>query len=125
MSGLPRLAIGSVSAETDYRPVLWGVIDALDRHGVRIQSFLPRSCLAEVEAASVITGVAPRHLDSWLMSRDFCLQTFFRVARQSDLAIVEGNLSGTSAHEPGGQLETLCDWLAHAPAGGLECARTG
>jgi cobyrinic acid a,c-diamide synthase len=112
MSGLPRLAIGSVSKETDYRPALWAVIDALDRQGVRIQSFLPRSCLAEVEAASVITGVAPRHLDSWLMSRDFCLQTFFRVARQSDLAIVEGDLTGMSAHEPGGQLETLCDWLA-------------
>ena len=112
MSGLPRLAIGSVSPETDYRPVLWAVIDALDRQGVRIQSFLPRACLAEVEAASVITGVSPRHLDSWLMTRDFCRQTFLRVARQSDLAIVEGDLSGKAAGEPGGQLETLCDWLA-------------
>ena len=112
MSGLSRLAIGSVSPETDYRPALWAVIDALDRRGVRIQSFLPRACLAEVEAASVITGVSPRHLDSWLMSRDFCRQTFLRVARQSDLAIVEGDLSGVAADEPGGKLETLCDWLA-------------
>lgn len=112
MSGLPRLAIGSVTPQTDYRLVEWAVIDALDRHGVRIQSFLPRACLAEVEAASVITGIAPRHLDSWLMTRDFCRQTFLRVARQSDLAIVEGDLSGASADRPGGQLETLCEWLA-------------
>ncbi len=112
MSSLPRLAIGSVNSQTDYRPIAWAVIDALDRHGVRIQSFLPRACLGEVEAASVITGVAPRHLDSWLMTRDFCRQTFLRVARQCDLAIVEGDLSGASAAQAGGQLETLCEWLA-------------
>jgi cobyrinic acid a,c-diamide synthase len=46
------------------------------------------------------------------MSREFCRQTFFRVARQSDLAIVEGDLSGTADSEPGGQLKTLCKWLA-------------
>ena len=112
MSGLPRLAIGSVSPETDYRPAVWAALDALDRQGVRIQSFLPRACLAEVDAASVITGIAPRHLDSWLMSRDFCRHTFLRIARQSDLAIVEGDLSPLPAAQPGGQLQALCDWLA-------------
>ncbi|HEX3999858.1 MAG TPA: hypothetical protein VHX65_15010 [Pirellulales bacterium] len=112
MSGLPRLAIGSVSPETDYRPAVWAVFDSLDRQGVRIQSFLPRACLAEIDAASVVTGIAPRHLDSWLMTRDFCRHTFLRVARQSDLAIVEGDLSVASADPPGGTLGTLCDWLA-------------
>jgi cobyrinic acid a,c-diamide synthase len=112
MSELPRLAVGSVTPETDCRPVVWAILDVLDRYGLRIQSFLPRSCLAEVEAASVITGIAPRHLDSWLMTRDFCRQTFLRVARQCDLAIVEGDLSAASAGQPGGQLQTLCDWLA-------------
>ena len=95
MTFLPRVAVGSVHAGTDYRPALWGLMHALDHRGVKLQSFLPRSCLAEVDAASTITGTAPRHLDSWLMSREFCRQTFVRIARQFDLAIVEGDLSGS------------------------------
>ncbi len=120
MGFLPRLAVGSVQPGADYRPVFWGLLDALDAQGLKIQSFLARSCLVEVDAASTITGVAPRHLDSWLMSRDFCQRTFHRIAQQSDLGVVEGDLSAASAAVPGGQLTTLCDWLALPKLGVLD-----
>ena len=120
MTFLPRVAVGSVHAGTDYRPALWGLMQALDHRGVKLQSFLPRSCLAEVDAASTITGTAPRHLDSWLMSREFCRQTFVRIARQFDLAIVEGDLSGSPTAQGGGDLPTLCDWLGLPRLGVLD-----
>ena len=64
-----------------------------------------------MDGTSTITGVRPWHLDSWLMSAAQCRQTFLRATRHSDLAIVEGNLSGASADQPGGQMEPLCQWL--------------
>jgi len=112
MSSMPRLAVGAVGAGGDHRPVLWGLIDALDRQGIRIQTFLPRSCLAAMDGTSTITGVFPWHLDSWLMSATQCRQTFLRAARHADLAIVDGNLSGAGADQPGGQIEPLCQCLA-------------
>ncbi len=111
MSSMPRLAVGALHAGGDSRAMLWGLIDALDRDGLRIQTFLSRSCVACMDGTSTITGVRPWHLDSWLMSAPQCQQTFLRATRHADLAIVEGNLSGATADQPGGQMEPLCNWL--------------
>jgi cobyrinic acid a,c-diamide synthase len=87
------------------------LLDALDRQEIRIQTFMHRSCLACMDGTSTITGVAPRHLDSWLMPPDVCRQAFVRGSRHCDLAVVEGNLSGAESLLPGGHIEPLCDWL--------------
>ena len=107
----PASPFGAVQAGADHRPALWGLLDALDRQEIRIQTFMHRSCLACMDGTSTITGVAPRHLDSWLMSPDVCRQAFVRGSRHCDLAVVEGNLSGAESLLPGGHIEPLCDWL--------------
>jgi cobyrinic acid a,c-diamide synthase len=110
MSGLPRIAVGTIQPEADGTAMLWALMDALEHVGLRVQNFLPHAYFASRDGATVITGLAPRHLDSWLMPRDLCRQVFVRGARSSDLAVVEGTF-GTLNHEPGGDLDTLCDWL--------------
>jgi cobyrinic acid a,c-diamide synthase len=110
MSSAARLAIGAVQSASDHHPMLWAVMDALDREGVRIQPYSSRACFCAVDAATSITGVTPRHLDSWLMSAEQCRRLFSRTARESDLAILDGRFD-VPAGAAGGQLEPLCQWL--------------
>ena len=104
--------------------MLWAVMDALDREGVRIQPYSSRACFCAVDAATSITGVTPRHLDSWLISADQCRRLFARTARESDLAILDGQFN-TPASEPGGQLEPLCQWLGVPRLAVVDVAQLG
>jgi cobyrinic acid a,c-diamide synthase len=110
MSFVPRLAVGTIQSQADLQPMVWALLDALDREGVRIQSYLARACFASIDAATSITGVSPRHLDSWLMTPEQCRVLFLRSARESDVAILEGSFAD-DADAPGGALEPLCQWL--------------
>src|SRR5687767_10857479 len=110
MSSVPRLAVGTIQPQVNLQPIVWALLDALDHEGVRIQSYLPRACFAPVDAATSITGLSPRHLDSWLMSPEQCRALFLRSTRHSDLAVFEGRFE-EDAGGPGGKLEPLCQWL--------------
>src|SRR6516164_4102151 len=90
MSCLPRLAVGPIHRGVDSRPVLWALLDVLDRLGLRVQTFFSRACLEAVEAATAITGTTPRHLDSWLMTAEQCRERFRRASRKFDVSIVQG-----------------------------------
>ncbi len=125
MSYLPRLAIGTVQPGAELSPIQWALLDVLDRDGLKVQCFQSRACFTGNEAATTVTGLAPRHLDSWLMSREMCSALFARGSAASDLALVAGEFpcpckSGkddatTEASGGdllvGGDLATLCDWL--------------
>ncbi|HEX3727720.1 MAG TPA: hypothetical protein VHV08_15805 [Pirellulales bacterium] len=116
MSRLPRIAVGTIQPAVAGTTMLWALMDALEREGLRIQNFLSRACFCGPNAALAITGQPPRHLDSWLMSAEQCRASFVRGCASCDLAIVEGQYGPTRARgsQLGGDLETLCDWL-HLP----------
>ncbi len=90
MSHLPRLAIGAIEPGTDSAPLVWGLLAALDRRGLGVQSFLSRACFSRRDGATSITGLAPRHLDSWLMTQDLARKAFLRGMRHADIGVVEG-----------------------------------
>lgn len=113
MGCLPRIAIGSLERDTHHQPVVWALMDVLQRRGLHLQSFLSQSHFAPLDGATVITGQSPRHLDSWSMSRDVCREIFWNGARSCDLAMIEGNFHQEPNGETaaGGTLDALCDWL--------------
>lgn len=113
MSRLPRVAIGTVQPEADLRPVLWALLETLRYRGLQVQSFLSQACFTDDLGAATVTGLNPRHLDSWLMTPDLCREVFLRGTRGCDFALVEGRFLPPAAGrcQPGGLLETLCDWL--------------
>ena len=113
MTCLPRIALGTVQPEADHRLIVWGLISALERLGIKVQSFSSQAHFAGHDASKSITGQRQRHVDSWLMSPNTCREIFWHGAQSSDLAIVEGNFSTPSAGAPslGGRLDTLCSWL--------------
>lgn len=113
MSRLPRVAIGTIQPEADLRPVLWAFLETLRRQGLQVQSFLSQACFTDYLGAATLTGLNPRHLDSWLMTPELCREVFLRGTRGCDLGLVEGRFLPPAAGRCtlGGLLETLCDWL--------------
>jgi cobyrinic acid a,c-diamide synthase len=108
MSRLPRIAVGALDPGGDCRAVVWGLLDLLAQTGRQVQHFVSKACFLPVDGATSITGLASRHLDPWLMSREVCRAAFVRAAAASDLSVVE---DCTSPGAPGGGLDTLCQWL--------------
>jgi cobyrinic acid a,c-diamide synthase len=111
MRSVSRLAIGTIQPDSDLRPMLWALLEALRQQAVQVQSFLSRACFSGFLEQAAVTGVKPRHLDSWLMSPEFCRQSFLRGTESCDLAVVEGSLAPADAEGIGASLPTLCQWL--------------
>jgi len=113
MSRFPRLAVGTIQPGVDATAIIWALMDSLETMGLRVQSFLSRACFVSKDGATAITGLSPRHLDSWLMSEDLCRELFLRGTAASDFALVEGRFAAAVelADAQGGDLETLCRWL--------------
>ncbi|MFH1266772.1 MAG: hypothetical protein ABIK89_13675 [Planctomycetota bacterium] len=112
MHQLPRVAVGTVQPEADSQTIVWALTEALRRDCVQVQGFLSRACFPECQGLAALTGMTPRHLDSWLMSPQTCREVFVRGAREADLALVVGAFdSAISGEDIGGRLEPLCRWL--------------
>lgn len=92
--------------------MLWALMEVFRRNGLQVQSFLSRAHFPEYQSAATITGLTPRHLDSWLMSPQACREVLVRSQQVSDVALVEGKFaSAVHQRDGGGNLETLCRWL--------------
>ena len=101
MSQLPRIAIGTIQQNADRTAMLWALLDALERSGLRVQHFLSHAYFIARDGATAITGRSPRHLDSWFMDERICREAFLRGCRSSDLAVVErqpGQPAAQAAH---------------------------
>lgn len=108
----PRIAVGTIQSQTRSQAIQWGLLDYLERLEMRVQCFRSRCCLAEPDGATVITGRAPRYLDTWLIDADQTRQMFLRGSQGVDLAVLDGSFAPVRAGDRGGDLHTLCDWLA-------------
>jgi cobyrinic acid a,c-diamide synthase len=95
MSPVASFAVGSLWQHDESRPLLWGLWDALDHQGYRVQCYRDRAAYEPFQAATAITGLCPQHLDSWLMSRSTLERIYRRTAYQSDIAVIHGAWSET------------------------------
>jgi cobyrinic acid a,c-diamide synthase len=111
MPRFPRIAVGTIQREAKSRTILWALMEALRQSGFQVQSFLSQACFPGCHGATTLTGLPPRHLDSWLMSPETCREVFVRGAKSADLALVQGEYDAAVPQQTGGRLETLCRWL--------------
>jgi cobyrinic acid a,c-diamide synthase len=127
MPRLPRIAVGALQPGVDWAPLAWGLLDSLERRGLRVQTFLARACFEPHDGATVITGRAPRHLDSWLMTAETCREAFLRGTETCDVALVEGRFASAWGpdEQAGGQLEEVCSWLDLPRLAIVDAARLG
>jgi cobyrinic acid a,c-diamide synthase len=93
--------------------MLWALLETLRKRGLQVQSFLSQACFTDYLGVATLTGLNPRHLDSWLMTPEVCREVFVRGTRGCDFGLVEGRFLPPAAGRcpAGGLLETLCDWL--------------
>ncbi len=91
----------------------WALLESFRRRSIRVQSFVARACFPEHPAATAITGLKLRYLDSWLMDEAVCRELFAHGSQLGDLSLVEGEFPRPDAAGGGlgGELETLCRWL--------------
>ncbi|HUY91088.1 MAG TPA: hypothetical protein VMV10_20285 [Pirellulales bacterium] len=113
MLRLPRVAVGTLQADAETQPCTWALMDLLSREGAQVQHFHSRASFLPLNAALAVTGLNTRYLDSWLMSREVCRETFVHGSAGSDLSLVEGRFDSldSRAPSPGSRLDVLCDWL--------------
>jgi cobyrinic acid a,c-diamide synthase len=111
MFELPRFALGTVQAEADLCPLLWGLLDSLEQSDWHVQAFQSSAHLTPKCGVRCITGKSQRHLDSWMMSRATCREIFEHGARSADLSVVAGSLLPRDEGRRGGHLDLLSDWL--------------
>ena len=113
MIRLPRFAIGTVQPEADSQPLVWGLLEALRRHGLVVQHFLSRTCFAPLDGAATITGAGSRYLDTWLMTPEQCGDALWRIVSEKNFAMVEGPyvLPHGDTVVAGGDLGELSNWL--------------
>ncbi len=124
MSRLPRIALGTVQPLASGNRATWALMQLLEESGLTVQSFQSRAHFNPCDAATVITGLCPRHLDTWMMSPAWCRELFLFGSRSSDLSVVDGRFAHDGDRQaPGGDLETLCEWLDLPRIAVLDAAR--
>lgn len=113
MSRVARLAIGSVQPGGDTALLVWALLAALEGEALRVQHFASRACFAPHDGSRAVTGLAMRHLDTWLQEPEGCRRTFARGTANADFALVEGRFTTAldEAERVGGKLDTLAEWL--------------
>jgi cobyrinic acid a,c-diamide synthase len=89
MVDLPRLVLAGV-AEQEPTATALALMAALRARGAHVQHFRAVAAFTPVDHVTGLTGIAGRHLDSWIMSPPLCQELFVRSARAADLSVIEG-----------------------------------
>jgi cobyrinic acid a,c-diamide synthase len=87
---VPRVVIAGLYGEGGKTTVATGIMGALTKKGLKVQSFKSGPDHIDSTYHSVVTKMAPRHLDAWLTSPMTVLESFERSTKNVDLAVVEG-----------------------------------
>src|SRR3990172_972827 len=121
MSDSARLAVGLLEhpkrepgCESNPSAMCLALLLALREEGYQVQHFHWRSCFPRQDMALPVTGLASRHLDSWLMPQEVCVELFARNAGAADISVIEGELEARrrTEGERGSNLWQLADWLS-------------
>lgn len=96
MNFLPRLALATPATGPDPSIASLGWLAGLTERRWRVQHFRSRACPTATEVVGQVTGLAGRHLDSWLMPEDVCRHLLVQGTQGADFALVEGTLDERS-----------------------------
>ncbi|MCF6149809.1 MAG: cobyrinate a,c-diamide synthase [Candidatus Kuenenia sp.] len=86
----PRILIAGTHSGAGKTTITLGLLSALKEKGYSVQGFKAGPDYIDPSHHTAITGRFSRNLDTWLMSRDVCLELFEHAVGDSDIAIIEG-----------------------------------
>ena len=89
-SQYPRLLIAGTHSGVGKTTITLGLMSALKEKGYKVQGFKAGPDYIDPSHHMAITGSPSRNLDTWLMSRDVCLELFEHALIDSNMAVIEG-----------------------------------
>ena len=89
-SNLPRILIAGTHSGVGKTTITLGLMSVLKERGYNVQGYKVGPDYIDPSHHTAVTGRPSRNLDTWLMSRDVCLELFERSLVQSDIAVIEG-----------------------------------
>ena len=89
-SQYPRILIAGTHSGVGKTTITLGLMSALKEKGYKVQGFKAGPDYIDPSHHMAITGSPSRNLDTWLMSRDVCLELYDRALIDSNIAVIEG-----------------------------------
>lgn len=89
-SNLPRILIAGTHSGVGKTTITLGLMSVLKERGYNVQGYKVGPDYIDPSHHTAVTGRPSRNLDTWLMSRDVCLELFERSLVQADIAVIEG-----------------------------------
>ena len=89
-SNLPRILITGTHSGVGKTTITLGLMSVLKERGYNVQGYKVGPDYIDPSHHTAVTGRPSRNLDTWLMSRDVCLELFERSLVQADIAVIEG-----------------------------------
>ena len=108
MSGLPRIALGTIQPNADSQMMLWALLGSLRSLGLDSQLFQSQSRFIATDAGLAACGKRTRYLDSWLMTPEICRSVFQFGSRGCDLSVVVGKYCSVAPGVETGRWHARC-----------------
>ncbi|CAG1771573.1 partial Cobyrinate a,c-diamide synthase, partial [uncultured bacterium] len=90
LSHCPRILIAGTHSGVGKTTITLGLMSVLKDKGYKVQGYKVGPDYIDPSHHTAITGQPSRNLDTWLMSRDVCLELFERACVGSNMAVIEG-----------------------------------
>ena len=114
MGRCPAILIGGVSSGVGKTSLTLGIVRALVRRGLRVQTFKVGPDFLDPSYLKLASGRPCYNLDGWMTGRDYVEQLFARVTADADIAIIEGVMGlfdGASPTSLEGSSAEIAMWL--------------
>ncbi|HHT9113768.1 MAG: cobyrinate a,c-diamide synthase [Planctomycetes bacterium] len=89
-SQYPGLLIAGTHSGVGKTTITLGLMSALKEKGYKVQGFKAGPDYIDPSHHTAITQKPSRNLDTWLMSRDVCLELYEHALTDSNIAVIEG-----------------------------------
>ena len=114
MGRCPAILIGGVSSGVGKTSLTLGIVRALVRRGLRVQTFKVGPDFLDPSYLKLASGRPCYNLDGWMTGREYVQQLFARVTADADIAIIEGVMGlfdGASPTSLEGSSAEIALWL--------------
>ena len=108
------LIVAATSSGSGKTTLTLALLSALTARGCRLAPFKVGPDFIDPGHHALVTGVASRNLDGWMLSREYNQDLFARGSRQADWAVVEGVMGlfdGYDGRSEAGSTAQMAKWL--------------
>ena len=115
MNAIPRIVIGATGSGAGKTTVTIAILGAMRARGLKVAAFKCGPDYLDPTYHAKAAGTLSHNLDGWMMGHDAVLSTFNRVARDADIAVIEGVMGlfdGATPIANEGSTAEIAEWLA-------------